>query len=57
MENKEICPKCKGNGFHRYRDGDHFFLAIFTMGLSLIGSQMDCKVCDKKGYITNKYGE
>ena len=47
---KNICPKCQGKGYYIERNFIHYWLAIFTLGLSLAGDETDCLICDGKGY-------
>lgn len=53
---RKICPKCKGNGYHKEPiDTTLFAVAPLTLGLSLfaafIRKDVKCKICDGKGYL------
>ena len=55
MKQKQVCPKCNGNGYHKAPWDDEIWFAPFTLGLSLFMRQdVWCKVCKNKGYIKVK---
>ena len=49
---RTICPKCKGNGYHKepIRVIDILF-APLMFGVTLCKKDVECKVCDGEGYL------
>lgn len=54
-QSRIVCPKCKGNGYHKEPySGEQFWLAPFTLGLSLVRDKVKCKVCKGTGVYDQK---
>lgn len=52
---RKICPKCKGNGHHKEpTEITDILLAPITLGISLMKTDVRCKVCDGDGYLEDK---
>lgn len=52
---KKLCPKCHGYGyfFDRLETWD-YFVAVFTLGLSLQRDKIECNMCDGDGFFEVK---
>jgi hypothetical protein len=51
---RKICPKCDGKGYHSEEVLPLFFKLLFavpTIGASFIDKDVECKVCEGKGFI------